>query len=93
MCYELWLHSLASYFTACTVFVLLLLPKVNKPEDFGQGLLDSSPGKGLRKVKGLNLVLKQLFALLIKRFHRATRNQKDFLGQVVQVDKQSNSIQ
>lgn len=43
---------------------------------------DSSAGKGSRQVKGASLVLKQFYALLVKRFHHATRSQKDFLAQV-----------
>lgn len=43
---------------------------------------DSSAGKGSRQVKGVTLVLKQFHALLVKRFHHATRSQKDFLAQV-----------
>ncbi|XP_024118032.1 retinal-specific phospholipid-transporting ATPase ABCA4 [Oryzias melastigma] len=44
---------------------------------------DSSAGKGSRQVKGASLVLKQFYALLVKRFHHATRSQKDFLAQIV----------
>ncbi|XP_008275380.1 retinal-specific ATP-binding cassette transporter-like [Stegastes partitus] len=44
---------------------------------------DSSAGKGSRQVKGSTLVLKQFHALLVKRFHHATRSQKDFLAQIV----------
>lgn len=43
---------------------------------------DSSAGKGSRQVKGGFLILKQFHALLVKRFHHATRSQKDFLAQV-----------
>uniref|UniRef100_A0A4W5M571 ABC transporter domain-containing protein n=1 Tax=Hucho hucho TaxID=62062 RepID=A0A4W5M571_9TELE len=43
---------------------------------------DSSAGKGSSQVKGANLVMKQFLALLIKRFHHATRSYKDFLAQV-----------
>lgn len=47
-----------------------------------QDASDSSAGKGSGQVKGLPLVLKQFHALLVKRFHHATRSQKDFLAQV-----------
>uniref|UniRef100_A0A6Q2Z807 P-type phospholipid transporter n=1 Tax=Esox lucius TaxID=8010 RepID=A0A6Q2Z807_ESOLU len=40
-------------------------------------------GRGSRQVKGLCLILKQFFALLIKRFHHATRSHKDFFAQIV----------
>ncbi|XP_036410765.1 retinal-specific phospholipid-transporting ATPase ABCA4-like [Megalops cyprinoides] len=45
--------------------------------------LDSGAGRGSRQVKGTSLVFKQFFALLIKRFHHATRSHKDFLAQIV----------
>ncbi|KAK7944423.1 hypothetical protein WMY93_000151 [Mugilogobius chulae] len=41
----------------------------------------SSAGKGSRQVKGSRLILKQFFALMIKRLHHATRSRKDFLAQ------------
>lgn len=44
---------------------------------------DSSEGKGSRQVKGAALTLKQFYALLVKRFHHATRSQKDLLAQVL----------
>ncbi|XP_047223624.1 retinal-specific phospholipid-transporting ATPase ABCA4 isoform X2 [Girardinichthys multiradiatus] len=44
---------------------------------------DSSAGKGSRQVKGAALILKQFHALLVKRFHHATRSRKDFLAQIV----------
>ncbi|KAM7379618.1 hypothetical protein PAMP_005160 [Pampus punctatissimus] len=47
------------------------------------GASDSSAGKGSRQVKGTILILKQFHALIMKRFHHATRSQKDFLAQVV----------
>ncbi|XP_055084646.1 LOW QUALITY PROTEIN: retinal-specific phospholipid-transporting ATPase ABCA4-like [Periophthalmus magnuspinnatus] len=43
----------------------------------------SSAGKGSRQVKGSRLILKQFCALIIKRFHHATRSTKDFLAQIV----------
>lgn len=46
------------------------------------GASDSSAGKGSSQVKGTILILKQFHALLVKRFHHATRSQKDFLAQV-----------
>uniref|UniRef100_A0A4W6FFI7 ATP binding cassette subfamily A member 4 n=1 Tax=Lates calcarifer TaxID=8187 RepID=A0A4W6FFI7_LATCA len=45
--------------------------------------LNSSAGKGSRQVKGATLILKQFHALLVKRFHHATRSQKDFLAQII----------
>ncbi|XP_056594353.1 retinal-specific phospholipid-transporting ATPase ABCA4a [Triplophysa dalaica] len=47
------------------------------------GLLFSKQGRGSRQVKGVCLILKQLVALLIKRFHHSTRSGKDFLAQIV----------
>ncbi|KAG7526745.1 retinal-specific ATP-binding cassette transporter-like isoform X1 [Solea senegalensis] len=47
------------------------------------GASDSSAGKGSVQVKGGALVLKQFHALLVKRFHHATRSKKDFLAQIV----------
>uniref|UniRef100_A0A3Q3FI08 P-type phospholipid transporter n=1 Tax=Labrus bergylta TaxID=56723 RepID=A0A3Q3FI08_9LABR len=44
---------------------------------------DSSAGRGSRQVKGFPLTLKQFHALLVKRFHHATRSKKDFLAQIV----------
>ncbi|XP_038146750.1 retinal-specific phospholipid-transporting ATPase ABCA4-like isoform X2 [Cyprinodon tularosa] len=44
---------------------------------------DSSAGRGSRQVKGSALILKQFYALLVKRFHHATRSRKDFLAQIV----------
>lgn len=43
---------------------------------------DNSAGKGSRQVKGARLILKQFYALLVKRFHHAVRSQKDFVAQV-----------
>uniref|UniRef100_A0A8C1ZZ84 P-type phospholipid transporter n=1 Tax=Cyprinus carpio TaxID=7962 RepID=A0A8C1ZZ84_CYPCA len=44
---------------------------------------DNSAGRASRQVKGFSLVLKQFHALLVKRFHHATRSHKDFLAQIV----------
>uniref|UniRef100_A0A8C7N8Y3 P-type phospholipid transporter n=1 Tax=Oncorhynchus kisutch TaxID=8019 RepID=A0A8C7N8Y3_ONCKI len=44
---------------------------------------DDSAGKGSSQVKGADLVMKQFLALLVKRFHHATRSYKDFLAQIV----------
>ncbi|KAF4789589.1 Retinal-specific ATP-binding cassette transporter [Turdus rufiventris] len=44
---------------------------------------DQNEGKGSRQYKGFQLVHQQIKALLIKRFHRASRSHKDFLAQVV----------
>ncbi|XP_068603937.1 retinal-specific phospholipid-transporting ATPase ABCA4-like [Brachionichthys hirsutus] len=52
----------------------------------GRGLCDASegsPGRGSCQVRGLSLTIKQFFALLIKRLHRATRSYKDFFAQIV----------
>lgn len=46
------------------------------------GASDSSAGKGSQQVKGSTLILKQFYALLVKRFHHAIRSQKDFVAQV-----------
>uniref|UniRef100_A0A3P8P777 P-type phospholipid transporter n=1 Tax=Astatotilapia calliptera TaxID=8154 RepID=A0A3P8P777_ASTCA len=54
---------------------------VNTTTDILHGLF--SAGKGSRQVKGGFLILKQFHALLVKRFHHATRSQKDFLAQIV----------
>uniref|UniRef100_A0A8C5Q469 P-type phospholipid transporter n=1 Tax=Leptobrachium leishanense TaxID=445787 RepID=A0A8C5Q469_9ANUR len=40
-------------------------------------------GKGSQQIKGSDLMHQQFKALLIKRFHHATRSQKDFLAQIV----------
>ncbi|XP_054609148.1 retinal-specific phospholipid-transporting ATPase ABCA4-like isoform X2 [Dunckerocampus dactyliophorus] len=44
---------------------------------------DCSAGRGSRQVKGVSLILKQFHALLVKRFHHATRSCKDFVAQIV----------
>nr|XP_013816584.1 PREDICTED: retinal-specific ATP-binding cassette transporter [Apteryx mantelli mantelli] len=44
---------------------------------------DGNEGKGSRQYKGFQLVRQQIKALLIKRFHHATRSRKDFLSQVI----------
>lgn len=46
------------------------------------GKLTNNEGRGSRQVKGVSLIIKQFMALLIKRFHHATRSSKDFLAQV-----------
>uniref|UniRef100_A0A9J8BN84 P-type phospholipid transporter n=1 Tax=Cyprinus carpio carpio TaxID=630221 RepID=A0A9J8BN84_CYPCA len=76
--------SLASLYRENTV-------KVNIEEDrsvYANGQsnsenLTSRDGRGSYQVKGIFLVLKQFFALLIKRFHHTTRSGKDFLAQIV----------
>uniref|UniRef100_A0A3P8P7D3 P-type phospholipid transporter n=1 Tax=Astatotilapia calliptera TaxID=8154 RepID=A0A3P8P7D3_ASTCA len=50
---------------------------------FGLDVVAELAGKGSRQVKGGFLILKQFHALLVKRFHHATRSQKDFLAQIV----------
>ncbi|XP_062844042.1 retinal-specific phospholipid-transporting ATPase ABCA4 isoform X2 [Trichomycterus rosablanca] len=44
---------------------------------------DSRAGRATRQIKGFSLILKQFHALLVKRFHHATRSYKDFLAQIV----------
>uniref|UniRef100_A0A663DNF0 P-type phospholipid transporter n=1 Tax=Aquila chrysaetos chrysaetos TaxID=223781 RepID=A0A663DNF0_AQUCH len=44
---------------------------------------DQNEGKGSRQYKGFQLVHQQIKALLIKRFHHASRSHKDFLAQIV----------
>ncbi|XP_035980943.1 retinal-specific phospholipid-transporting ATPase ABCA4 isoform X2 [Fundulus heteroclitus] len=44
---------------------------------------EGSAGKGSYQVRGLCLIIKQFFALLIKRWHHATRSYKDFIAQIV----------
>ncbi|XP_044884673.1 retinal-specific phospholipid-transporting ATPase ABCA4 isoform X4 [Mauremys mutica] len=44
---------------------------------------DGKESKGSRQNKGSQLVHQQIKALLIKRFHHATRSRKDFLAQIV----------
>ncbi|CAH2311465.1 retinal-specific ATP-binding cassette transporter [Pelobates cultripes] len=43
----------------------------------------AADGRGSRQIKGNDLMYQQFKALLIKRFHHATRSQKDFLAQIV----------
>ncbi|XP_009883205.1 PREDICTED: retinal-specific ATP-binding cassette transporter [Charadrius vociferus] len=44
---------------------------------------DQNEGKGSRQYKGFQLIHQQIKALLIKRFHHASRSHKDFLAQIV----------
>ncbi|NWU92033.1 ABCA4 protein, partial [Upupa epops] len=44
---------------------------------------DQNEGKGSRQYKGFQLMHQQIKALLIKRFHHASRSHKDFLAQIV----------
>lgn len=44
---------------------------------------DQNEGKGSRQYKGFQLVLQQIKALLVKRFHHTSRSHKDFLAQVL----------
>uniref|UniRef100_A0A8C4Y6C3 P-type phospholipid transporter n=1 Tax=Gopherus evgoodei TaxID=1825980 RepID=A0A8C4Y6C3_9SAUR len=44
---------------------------------------DGKEGKGSGQYKGSQLIHQQIKALLIKRFHHATRSRKDFLAQIV----------
>lgn len=55
------------------------------PESNGQGLSEipeGSTGQGSYQVRGPFLTIKQFFALLIKRWHHASRSWKDFVAQV-----------
>uniref|UniRef100_A0A8C4SRD7 P-type phospholipid transporter n=1 Tax=Erpetoichthys calabaricus TaxID=27687 RepID=A0A8C4SRD7_ERPCA len=52
------------------------------PPPEGEGRLPSRP-PGKPQCTGTTLVIQQFGALLIKRFHHATRSQKDFLAQIV----------
>ncbi|XP_073705778.1 retinal-specific phospholipid-transporting ATPase ABCA4 isoform X1 [Garra rufa] len=49
----------------------------------GQLESDNNAGRASTQVKGFSLVLKQFYALLVKRFQHATRSHKDFLAQIV----------
>nr|XP_054607334.1 retinal-specific phospholipid-transporting ATPase ABCA4 [Nothobranchius furzeri] len=51
----------------------------NGPGDIPEG----SAGRGSYQVRGLCLITQQFFALLIKRWHHATRSFKDFIAQVL----------
>ncbi|KAJ7395294.1 retinal-specific atp-binding cassette transporter isoform x1 [Pitangus sulphuratus] len=58
--------------------------KTNDPSRMPGGKAgDQNEGKGSRQYKGFQLVHQQIKALLIKRFHRASRSHRDFLAQVV----------
>ncbi|KAJ8409561.1 hypothetical protein AAFF_G00229620 [Aldrovandia affinis] len=59
------------------------IPESNGVKLGDHGDSDSGGGRGSKQVKGCSLVLKQFFALLIKRFHHATRSHKDFFAQIV----------
>uniref|UniRef100_A0A3B5AYS3 P-type phospholipid transporter n=1 Tax=Stegastes partitus TaxID=144197 RepID=A0A3B5AYS3_9TELE len=55
-------------------------------ESNGQSPCDTSDGgagRGSYQVRGICLIIKQFFALLIKRLHHATRSYKDFIAQIV----------
>ncbi|KAK2868151.1 hypothetical protein Q7C36_000022 [Tachysurus vachellii] len=61
-------------------------PGENDVQETGLGMSgdsDCKVGRASRQVKGFNLVMKQFHALLVKRFHHATRSSKDFLAQIV----------
>ncbi|XP_009984683.1 PREDICTED: retinal-specific ATP-binding cassette transporter, partial [Tauraco erythrolophus] len=58
--------------------------KSNDPSRMPVGVAgDQNEGKGSRQYKGFQLVHQQIKALLIKRFHHASRSHKDFLAQIV----------
>uniref|UniRef100_A0A3Q1EAA0 ATP-binding cassette, sub-family A (ABC1), member 4a n=1 Tax=Acanthochromis polyacanthus TaxID=80966 RepID=A0A3Q1EAA0_9TELE len=66
------------------IYKLTLLSCI--PESNGQNSCqesDGNTGRGSYQVKGVCLVIKQFFALLIKRLHHATRSYKDFIAQIV----------
>ncbi|XP_010130903.1 PREDICTED: retinal-specific ATP-binding cassette transporter [Buceros rhinoceros silvestris] len=58
-------------------------PKTNDASRMPVGIADQNEGKGSRQYKGFQLVNQQIKALLIKRFHHASRSYKDFLAQIV----------
>lgn len=67
------------------MFCVLSTAEGNGVQENGVGTggdSDSRAGKASRQVKGFSLVIKQFHALLVKRFHHATRSSKDFLAQV-----------
>lgn len=70
----------------CSAFLFFLLATEPNGETQANGVThgasDSSAGKGSQQVKGFTLILKQFYALLVKRFHHAIRSQKDFIAQV-----------
>uniref|UniRef100_A0A3Q3JX75 P-type phospholipid transporter n=1 Tax=Monopterus albus TaxID=43700 RepID=A0A3Q3JX75_MONAL len=66
-----------------SVLTVFLLDQHNGMDGMTQGPSDSSAGKGSKQVKGATLTLKQFHALLVKRFHHATRSQKDFMAQII----------
>ncbi|CAL9697713.1 unnamed protein product [Knipowitschia caucasica] len=49
----------------------------------GCSFSEVNEGSGSYQVRGMCLILKQFFALLIKRLHHATRSFKDFIAQIV----------
>ncbi|NXW57022.1 ABCA4 protein, partial [Eurystomus gularis] len=58
--------------------------KTNDPSRMPVGIEgDQNEGKGSRQYRGFELVHQQIKALLIKRFHHASRSHKDFLAQIV----------
>ncbi|PKU48155.1 retinal-specific atp-binding cassette transporter isoform x1 [Limosa lapponica baueri] len=58
--------------------------KINDTSRMPVGIAgDQNEGKGSRQYKGFQLVHQQIKALLIKRFHHASRSHKDFLAQIV----------
>uniref|UniRef100_A0A7N8X278 ATP-binding cassette, sub-family A (ABC1), member 4b n=1 Tax=Mastacembelus armatus TaxID=205130 RepID=A0A7N8X278_9TELE len=69
--------------TVCFFFFFLLTTEHNGMNGTTHGASDNSAGKASRQVKGAVLILKQFHALVVKRFHHATRSQKDFLAQIV----------
>ncbi|KAF7667420.1 hypothetical protein LDENG_00062750 [Lucifuga dentata] len=47
------------------------------------GFPEGNAGRGSYQVRGLHLIIKHFFALLIKRLHHTTRSYKDFFAQIV----------
>ncbi|KFV67554.1 Retinal-specific ATP-binding cassette transporter, partial [Dryobates pubescens] len=59
-------------------------PRANDTSQMPAGTAgDQNGGKGSGQYKGFELVHQQIKALLIKRFHHASRSHKDFLAQIV----------
>uniref|UniRef100_A0A8C5Q6L7 ATP binding cassette subfamily A member 4 n=1 Tax=Leptobrachium leishanense TaxID=445787 RepID=A0A8C5Q6L7_9ANUR len=72
---------------AILCLLILNLEPQSRPPEAPQPDASNRPiavnGKGSQQIKGSDLMHQQFKALLIKRFHHATRSQKDFLAQIV----------
>ncbi|XP_056155293.1 retinal-specific phospholipid-transporting ATPase ABCA4-like [Lampris incognitus] len=78
--------SRASLFGDNRVAICMEPPKETDGVIYTNGLgcsPENDAGKGSYQVKGPSLIVKQFFALLIKRFHHATRSHKDFFAQII----------